>query len=325
LLTFMYILPITALLYVILQMSLLFYSIFTFKSYPKKSNLYKKSFNLKKEKSEKQESNILGSFYMSVTVVIMAISESPITGVVGITVKLFTIYLTTLTILALLQLFRVFAYKSQQKISQRSVLRSNFFIMVMLLFSVFAAIINVSQILVIIFLFGAFYSFFKDFVLLLFTHESDPGYLTSIVYGSSMSPALMNEDIVLALTNMDDDDIETGDIIIYDSSMNYNSSTPIIHRVQNINDTAVTCKGDNAIISEPIHYANILGIVIAVMRDSNKFILNSKYNKYRDLIEKFYSGELSFKSAVKYPLIGENKIIISMVLAIICAIIISFI
>ncbi len=138
----------------------------------------------------------------------------------------------------------------------------------------------------------------------------------------------MNEDQVLALTNMEDDDIETGDIIIYNSSMNCNLSTPFIHRVQNINDTVVNCKGDNAIISEPINYANVLGIVIAVMRDSDKFIVNNKYNKYnkyRDIIERFYSGELSFKSYVKYPLISECKIIISIVLAIICAIRISFI
>ena len=47
--------------------------------------------------------------------------------------------------------------------------------------------------------------------------------------------------------------------------------------------------------------------------------------KVTDIIEKFYSGNLSFKSDVKYPLIGQSKIIISMVLAIICAITISFI
>ena len=324
-LIFIHILPIVVFSFIILQILFLLYSIFSYKSNLKNSNLNKQSFNFKKEKSQKLRSIELSIAYLIITVIIAVIALFSIIYGLDITIQLFTVFLTTLTILALLQFFTVAAYKSQKNISHRFSLRYNFFIIVMLLFSIFATVTKFSQILVIIFLFGVFYSFFKDFALVLFINEPEIGYLTSIVNGSSMNPALMDEDIVLALTDMKDGDIEPGDIIMYEPTMNYSSRTPIIHRVQNINDTVVTLRGDNANVIDRIHYASILGIVIAVIRNSDKFIVNSKYNKYIDIIEKFYSGELSFKYYVKYPLISEYKIIISMVMAIICAIIISFI
>ena len=76
------------------------------------------------------------------------------------------------------------------------------------------------------------------------------------VYGKSMSPTLVEKDVVCISKN---EEYHIGDILVFD----YKEEGLLVHRLLAIRDGYI-CKGDNAFRLEKINHQCILGKVIAV-------------------------------------------------------------
>ena len=76
------------------------------------------------------------------------------------------------------------------------------------------------------------------------------------VYGKSMSPTLIEKDVVCISKN---EEYHIGDILVFD----YKEEGLLVHRLLAIRDGYV-CKGDNAFRLEKINHECVLGKVISI-------------------------------------------------------------
>jgi signal peptidase len=83
------------------------------------------------------------------------------------------------------------------------------------------------------------------------------GFGASVVLSGSMEPVLSVNDLVLIKETQD---IKPGDVVVYESG-----GELIIHRVQAVDGTTVTTKGDaNNVADEPFDVSNVRGKMVAV-------------------------------------------------------------
>lgn len=91
------------------------------------------------------------------------------------------------------------------------------------------------------------------------------GYRPYFIMSGSMEPTIMTHQFVLAVP-VDPDDVAVGDIITYDRYLNEKQTIKktIIHRVIEVDENMIVCKGDNnenadkPISSDQIGYKIIL-------------------------------------------------------------------
>ena len=97
-------------------------------------------------------------------------------------------------------------------------------------------------------------------------HLAEHGSLTYTNKGSSMEPLLRQGRDLFTVTKKSSDRCRVGDVVLFRHRGSY-----VLHRVIRVREDGYVCRGDNAVGTETVPEAEVLGVMTSFVRDGKTY------------------------------------------------------